>query len=145
MTSPVFIIDTNVIVAALLTGNPGSPVATILDAMLTKQFPFLLSSALLDEYRSVLLRERIVQLHGLTENEIDDLLQDLVMNAIMHEPATSASAPDPGDDHLFSLLASWHNAVLVTGDQLLIDSAADARNVMSPRDFVSREYGPADQ
>ena len=53
MTQPAVIVDTNVIVAGLLTANAASPVARILDAMLAAAFPYVLSEALLDEYRGV--------------------------------------------------------------------------------------------
>jgi hypothetical protein len=41
------VIDTNVVVAGLLTGNTDSPTARILDAMCKSAFPFLLATALL--------------------------------------------------------------------------------------------------
>src|SRR5690606_2425361 len=48
------IVDTNVVVAGLLTGNDASPVARVLDGMLAGSFPFVVSEALLAEYRTVL-------------------------------------------------------------------------------------------
>ena len=60
------IIDTNVVVAGLLTGNADSPTARILDGMRKGAFPFLLSTALLAGYREVLLRRKIRALHGLS-------------------------------------------------------------------------------
>jgi len=54
MSPPVFVVDTNVVVAGLLTGTSRSPVALDLDAMLSVALVLLLSPALLDEYRSVL-------------------------------------------------------------------------------------------
>ena len=41
------VIDTNVVVAGLLTENTRSPTARILDGMCKGAFPFLLSTALL--------------------------------------------------------------------------------------------------
>jgi uncharacterized protein len=48
-----FVIDTNVVVVGLLTSHPDSPVARILDGMLAAAFAFVLSEALLAEYRVV--------------------------------------------------------------------------------------------
>ena len=56
MSRQAVIVDTNVVVAGLLTGNATSPVARILDGMLGAAFPFVVSEALLAEYRAVLVR-----------------------------------------------------------------------------------------
>ena len=50
------IVDTNVVIAGLLSSGKDSPVSRILDAMLDGRLLFLLSPALLAEYRQVLLR-----------------------------------------------------------------------------------------
>jgi predicted nucleic acid-binding protein len=71
MSPPVFVVDTNAVVAGLITGSNHNPVTSILDAMLSGALVFLLSPALLDEYRSVLSRPKLVKLHGLIEAQID--------------------------------------------------------------------------
>lgn len=63
------IVDTNVVVSAVLTTTPGSPVVEVLDGMLTGTLRYLLSPALLSEYRTVLLRPGIARLHGLATAE----------------------------------------------------------------------------
>jgi predicted nucleic acid-binding protein len=83
MSLRLFIIDTNVLVAGLITGDPASPAARIQDAMLGGGLPYLLSPALLEEYRAVLLRPKLRRAHGLTEIEIDTLLTEIVANAIV--------------------------------------------------------------
>lgn len=60
----------------------------------------------------------------------------------MREPAPSTSpAPDPGDQHLWDLLAAAPTAVLVTGDQLLLEHPPEGRSALSPKSFV--ELTPA--
>jgi uncharacterized protein len=130
------VIDTNVVVAGLLTGNTGSPTARILDAMCKGAFPFLLSTALLAEYREVLLRKKIQALHGLTEREVDILLTALAANAIVREPSPQTGAPDPKDDHLWSLVQSEANCVLVTGDHALAQRPPPKSSVLQPRQFA---------
>lgn len=103
------VIDTNVVVADLPTGRPDSPTARILDGMRKGAFPFLLSTALLAEYREVLLRKKIRALHGLTEREVDALLIAIAANAIVREPEARTGMPDAKDDHLWSLLHSQPN------------------------------------
>lgn len=64
------VIDTNVVVAGLITRASDSPVRHILDGMLTGAFPFALSQDLLAEYRRVLLRPAIRKLHGLSTDQV---------------------------------------------------------------------------
>ena len=136
MTSEVCIIDTNVIVSGLVSADPNSPPARILDAMLDGDIPYLMSDSLLSEYLSVLRRPSLIRLHRLTDDQIDRLLTDLVANAIWREPAPNGNAPDPGDAHLWALLASHPQGNLVTGDQLLLKNPPTGASVTSPRHFA---------
>ncbi len=132
------IVDTNVIVAGLITSQVESPTAQILDAMLDGRVMYLMSPALLEEYREVLLRPKLVRLHGLAEEEVDQILTHITANGIWHEPPSTVStgAPDPGDNHLWSLLESEPAAILVTGDQLLINNPRPHSAVISPATLV---------
>lgn len=131
------IIDTNVVIAGLLTGNADSPTARILDGMRKGAFPFLLSTALLAEYREVLLRKKIRALHGLSERDVDVLLTVIAANAIVREPEARTGAPDAKDDHLWSLLQGQANSVLVTGDLALAKRPPEKSTVLQPREFVA--------
>lgn len=140
------VIDTNVVVSGVLAGVGSSPNARILDAMMAGRFRFVLSEALLAEYRQVLLRPGIALRHGLSENEIDHLLEDLVVNAILREaPATGESRPSvrreypsvPGDEHVIALLGAVTDAVLVTGDLRLREVVASWRSAASPAEFAA--------
>jgi len=148
MNPPVFVVDTNVVVAGLITGASDSPVAAVVDAMLSGTLLYLMSPALLAEYRAVLLRPKLAALHGLTEEEVDRLLVEITANAIWREPSAMPTAPDPGDDHLWALLAAFAGSSLITGDRLLLEKPPAASSVISPAtwygDFrVSR--GPANR
>ncbi len=131
------IIDTNVVVAGLLTANDASPVARILDGMLVAAFPFVLSEALLVEYRTVLIRPRLRKLHGLTVAQVEILLTDLAQHAIVLSPVAGSPAPDRGDQMLWDLLATRVDLVLVTGDKRLIRDAGMRGRVVSPAAFVA--------
>ncbi len=137
MIPPVVVVDTNVVVAGLVTGSSGSPVALVLDAMLSGTLVFLLSPPLLNEYRSVLSRPKLVKLHGLTEAQIDQLLVDLTANAIWREPKPGSPAPDRGDDHLWALLSVYPGSILVTGDRLLLENPPKQDLVISPSTWVN--------
>lgn len=136
MQAKIFIVDTNIVIAGLLTANHSSPPARILDAMLEGKLLYLLSAGLLEEYSAVLRRPRIAQRHGLADSEIDILLTELVANAIWREVGAAASAPDPGDDHLWALLAAEPGSVLVTGDELLLKKSPKRAAVISARRCV---------
>ena len=137
MSRQAVIVDTNVVVAGLLTGNAASPVARILDGMLAGAFPYALSEALLAEYRAVLVRPHLRKLHGLTVREIETLLTDIAFNAIMLVPAPAQPAPDPGDQLLWDLLAAHPDLFLVTGDKLLLRDPGMQGRVVGPAEFAA--------
>lgn len=142
MTSGVCVVDTNVIVSGLIGADPNSPPARILDAMLAGGFIYLMSDELLTEYSCVLRRPGLVRLHGLTGEELDRLLADLVANAMWRAPVVAGEAPDTGDQHLWALLASHPQARLVTGDRLLLENPPGSVSVMSPRSFTDSFLPP---
>ena len=137
MKPPLIVVDTNVIVSALITGQSQSPTCLILDGMLAGQFPFLLSTELLSEYRRVVCRPTIKRLHGLDEGEVDTILTEIVVNGIMREtPKISQKAPEKGDDHLWALISVQPETILVTGDKQLIENPPNFATVLSPRGFI---------
>ncbi len=145
MSLPVFVVDTNVVVAGLITGSSHSPVVLVLDAMLSGTLVYLLSPALLDEYRSVLLRPKLAKVHGLTEVQIDQLLIELTANAIWREPKPGSPAPDRGDDHLWALLNAYPESILVTGDRLLLENPPTQSSVISPGTWLNDFVGSGDR
>ncbi len=137
MSRPAVIVDTNVVVAGLLTKSDASPVARVLDGMLSAAFPFVMSEALLAEYRAVLVRPPLRKLHGLTVAEVESVLTDVAQHAIMLTPVAAPPAPDPGDQLLWELLAARADVLLVTGDKLLLRDANMRGRVISPLEFVA--------
>ncbi len=136
MIPGVCVVDTNVIVSGLIGADLNSPPARILDAMLDGGFIYLMSDELLSEYACVLRRPGLVRLHGLTGEELDRLLVDLVANAMWRAPAVAGEAPDTGDQHLWALLVGHPQACLVTGDRLLLENPPGSVSVISPRSFA---------
>ena len=140
MSRPGVIVDTNVVVAGLLTGNDMSPAlansARILDGMLAAAFPFVVSEALLAEYRTVLVRPGLRKLHGLTVAEVETLLTDIAQHAIVLAPVAAPPAPDPGDQLLWELLAARADLLLVSADKGLQRGAGMQSRVVSPQYFV---------
>jgi len=144
MSPPVFVVDTNGVVAGLITGSNDSPVASVLDAMLSGSLLYLLSPELLDEYRSVLVKPKLTKLHGLAESEVDQLLVELTANAIWRESKPASPAPDRGDDHLWALLGAYSGSILITGDRLLLENPPARSSVMSPKTWSHSFMGGDD-
>lgn len=134
--SRVAVVDTNVVAAGLMTARPDAPTARILDGMLKARFPFALSTALLAEYRSVLSRPTLRHRHGLDTDELDSLLLALARHAIVLTPTAGPRAPDPGNQHLWGLLASHPGLVLVTGDHLLLAAETAPAPVAGVAEFA---------
>ena len=137
MSRQAVIVDTNVVVAGLLTAQDASPVARILDGMLAAAFPFVVSEALLAEYRTVLLRPNLRKLHGLTVAQVETILTDLAQHAIVLAPVATAPAPDPGDQLMWEVLAARADLLLITGDKLLLRDSGMQGRVVSPQAFVA--------
>ena len=136
MTRLAAIVDTSVVVAGLLTAHDTSPVARILDGMLGAAFPFVVSEALLAEYRTVLVRPSLRKLHGLTISEVEAMLTDLVQHAIVLVPVAAPPAPDSGYQLLWESLEARPDLVLVTGDKLLLKDWGMKGRVISPQMFL---------
>jgi len=135
---PPAVVDTNVVVSGLLTTQANSPVVRILDGMLAAAFAYVISDALLAEYRTVLRRSPLRKVHRLTSGEIDAVLVDLTQHAIVLAPVPTRSAPDPGDQHLWELLALRDDLVLVTGDKRLQRDRSMGSRILAPAAFVER-------
>lgn len=132
----VWIVDTNVIVSGLIARDPERPTAKIFDDMHSGTLVFVLSPALLAEYRAVLLSPSISERHGLTDPEIDQILIELTVNAKWSEPEDEQhQAPDLGDRHLWALLCAHPEAILLTGDRLLLQNPRPGSQILLPADY----------
>jgi predicted nucleic acid-binding protein len=136
VTRQAVIVDTNVVVAGLLTAHAASPVARMLDGMLAATFPFVVSEALLAEYHAVLVRPALRELHGLSVMDIESLLTDIAHHAIVLVPVAAAPAPDPGEQLLWDLLAARDDLLLVTGDMALLREAGMPSRGVTPQSFL---------
>ncbi len=131
-----YVVDTNVVVAALLTPASAAPPAAILERMLDGSLRFLLSPALLAEYRDVLLRPRLARRHALSEPQVDELLVELAANGALREPGGTPDSPDPKDAHLLALLDCEPQSILVTGDELLLKIPGLQGRALTPRQWA---------
>ena len=130
------VIDTNVLVSALLAGT--SLPAHLVDLWREGRFDLLTSAVQLDELMRVTrypkLRERLTPaLAGRLINQVRDLA--VVVPAL---PVVTVS-PDPYDNHLLALAAAGAAEFLVTGDKrdLLALERYRGTRIVTVRDFLT--------
>jgi putative PIN family toxin of toxin-antitoxin system len=136
------VIDTNVLLSGI--AYPASLPGKILAAWRHGSIEVLLSSYILEELRRVL--PRLQHRHGLTHNEIDDLIDILSIQAEVIEPL-SGEQPQLRDIHdqpvlgtLLAALASSKADYLITGDKDLL--ALDGQYpIVSPATFWKTHAG----
>jgi uncharacterized protein len=133
------VVDTNVLVSGMMSLDEMSPPARIFDAMVDGKLRFLLSESLLAEYRRVLLRPHMTKRHGLTEEDVDRLLLEIVLNAVIRNPVVEieAGTETHGDEHIVALLKTMPGSVLVTGDRRLAGMVAAWCEVATPAAFAA--------
>ena len=67
------------------------------------------------------------------------LLTAITAGGIVREPAAATeAAPDPGDQHLWDLLATQPDTVLVAGDRTFLEASSSMVVVLAPREYVER-------
>ncbi|MGQ4584531.1 hypothetical protein [Lysobacter sp. F60174L2] len=88
--------------------------------MLAARSRFVVSEALLAEYRDVLARPKLCKVHGLNPAERESLLTEIVQHAIVLRSVATHPAPDPATSAFGSLL-------LVTGDNCSSTTSRCAR------------------
>lgn len=126
------VIDTNVIVASLLTRNHDSATARVMDAVYTGKITPLVCDKILAEYAEVLHRPRL----RLDTAKCDHILSLIADRALSLAPVhTTAHMPDE-DDRIFLEIAlagqDEHNVHLVTGN---LKDYPQAVFVVSPSEF----------
>ena len=136
------VLDTNVLLSGI--AYPASVPGKILAAWRHGSADVLLSAFILDELRRVL--PRLVQRHGLTAAEIDDLVDALCIQAEVIAPAPGAQ-PDLRDTDdqpvLGTLLAALKASdadYLITGDKDLL-ALADRYPIVTPAQFWATHGG----
>ncbi|MBA4180902.1 MAG: putative toxin-antitoxin system toxin component, PIN family, partial [Anaerolinea sp.] len=128
----------NVFVSAgigVATSYPGQVVQAALSGALSP----VASEPLLTEYLRVLRRPRFAERLARAGRAPEVLVASFRDVSTRIRPAASdEAAPDPNDQHLWDLLLAVPDAILVTGDRLLLENPPEGREVLSPRAFVER-------
>lgn len=110
------VIDTNVLVSALLTKNPDSPTALVVNAISEETLIPLYTDEILAEYGDVLLRDRF----GFRQSAVEKLLAVIRQFGVLVSPSpTGEQLPDMDDLVFYEVVMEKRNdadAYLVTGN-----------------------------
>jgi len=108
------VLDTNILVAGLSSQLGASFV--LLTHALKRRFELVASPALWLEYEAVLKRREIMNLHGLTTKDVDDILNALaeVMTPVQSHYLWRPQLRDPNDEMVLEAAVNGHADHLVT-------------------------------
>ena len=128
------VVDTNIIVSALLTPS-GAPAQILTLALANRDLTVCVSGPIFAEYEEVLRRPRLRR----TEAEVEAALSAIRQSSLWFAPTQRvAICPDP-DDNIFLECAQAANAdCLVTGNIRHFPSTWANTRVLSPRDLLDR-------
>lgn len=108
------VIDTNVLVSAIITSNLQSPTLRVVEAMLVKKITPLYDDEIIREYSEVLHRAKF----GFDDKVINSYLEAIMREGIASKRVTSAKHfPDPKDIVFYEVALSKDDAYLVTGNK----------------------------
>ena len=128
------VLDTNVVVSALL--NPNGVPAQIQNLLLTDRLELLYDNRVLDEYWTVLKREKF----GFSKESVDDFLRFIMFNCefVISSPA-KIKFPDEEDRKFYEVFKSGKAKYLITGNKRHYPRDA---GIVSPREFIERSNLP---
>lgn len=108
------VIDTNVIVSALISKNIDSNPGKVFRAIVQERIVPLYNDEILAEYRCVLSRSKF----HLSLDLIETVLKAIIVDGLNLDrvPATGIDFPDPKDIVFYEIAISKENAYLVTGN-----------------------------
>jgi putative PIN family toxin of toxin-antitoxin system len=126
------VLDTNIIVSALLT--PEGPTALILTLATSKKFRCCISESLLQEYRDVLGRPEF----HLDQQRIARLMRSLERSAVVVVPRKILQiASDPDDDKVMECALEARADFVVTGNLRHFPTQFQDIRVIAPRQFLT--------
>jgi putative PIN family toxin of toxin-antitoxin system len=136
------VLDTNVLLSGI--AYPGSVPGKLVAAWKHGALDVVLSSYILDELRRVL--PKLAHRHGLSADEIDDLIDALAIQAdfVESEAIDDPKLTDANDQPVLgTLIAALRGAqadVLITGDKALL-ALSDRYPIRTPAEFWAAHGG----
>ena len=124
------VIDTNVIVSALITKNPNAATTRVLELALMGEIVPLYDQDVLDEYLEVLTRKKF----KLKEDSIQYIIKTITINGIdTLRTSFLEDMPDEDDRVFYELSLSEPDSLLITGNSKHFPRTP---RVVSPSEFL---------
>lgn len=124
------VIDTNVLVSALLTRNQLSPTKKILELITSKDITPLINQDIIAEYREVLHRSKFL----FKSEDINDLISFIQETGINTQRTSFPELmPDESDRVFFEITLSVEDSFLVTGN---LKHYPKKPQVVTPAEFL---------
>jgi len=132
------VVDTNILVSALI--RPNGKTGAILQHLRQGDYVFLYAQPLLEELADVLMRPRIRDKYGVTEDDIKAVLALLLLRGeaviVKH---TITACRDPKDNKFLEVAVAGKADLIVSGDKdLLVLHPFEGISVISPTEFLRR-------
>ncbi|MBP3221681.1 MAG: putative toxin-antitoxin system toxin component, PIN family [Neisseriaceae bacterium] len=125
------VIDTNVLVSALLTQKGDTATVKIIEKVLLGEITPIYSSEMIKEYRAVLSRKKF----GFSPKLIDELIKFIEKQGVMQEIISSGITLTDMDDLPFYELALQNKETyLITGN---IKHFPNQSFIVTPREFLN--------
>ena len=125
------VIDTNVLVSALITKNPEAATATVVRLLLDNGFVLLYDADIIAEYEDVLHRSKFPILPEVA----DALISYIVEHGVEASRVNfDESMPDEDDRVFYEVTLSKEDSFLVTGN---LKHYPTSPRVITPADFVN--------
>lgn len=124
------VIDTNVLVSALLGGNLMSATKKVLNLLTSGEVTPLINDDVIAEYKEVLHRRKF----PFRPTDVDNLIEFLLQIGIDTSPTTFADAlPDESDRVFYEISLSVEDSFLVTGN---LKHYPRVPKVVTPAEFL---------
>ena len=125
------VIDTNVLVSALITKNPEAATAKVVRLLLEQEFVPLYDADIIAEYEDVLHRSKF----PILKETADALISFIIENGIESSRVDfEESMPDEDDRVFYEVSLSQEDSFLVTGN---LKHYPTSTRVITPTDFVN--------
>ena len=134
------VLDTNVLVSALLT--PNGPPAKILELALEGRLRIIISPAIIREIGLVFQYPRLkktMQKHRLSAEEVEEAILKILKVAIITagEKIIQGVSRDPADDLILSCAAEGQADFVISGDKDLTELGSfEGIRIMEPANFL---------
>lgn len=124
------VIDTNVLVSALLSKQEDSATVKVIGMLLEGKLITIATEGILREYGEVLRRRKF----GFPEDAVAVLMEEIRRTAVIIEPeATDEELPDEKDRPFYDAMMAESDAVLITGN---LRHFPPNERIMSARTFI---------